>query len=252
MSRGVYKYKVWCEDDEKYEYLWAESTPNKCPANPAHTITTSATTIVDQIKTNTVRIQENVVATGENYQIDQYEIVAAPNTITSCLYTNPDYGINAFNVVLSTQEENRGDTLDIVISPNTIVGIAMAAILTGDTVFTVSTTVLDYAMVGYRLSIADGTNTDICGVIRSMDRLTSQITVSIAATHNFSPLSPTYIKIGIAYTRFPLKFGPAATMAFGTSKIGGSYIAAGTEIRLNYTNNSSTEKTMLIFAETEY
>jgi hypothetical protein len=43
----VNKYRVWCDTDSKYEYVWAETAPTACPTDTGHTIDTSKTSIVE-------------------------------------------------------------------------------------------------------------------------------------------------------------------------------------------------------------
>ena len=43
----VYKYRVWCTTDNKYEYVWGTAVPTTCPINTGHTIDTNKTTVVD-------------------------------------------------------------------------------------------------------------------------------------------------------------------------------------------------------------
>lgn len=44
----VNKYRVWCNVDSKYEYVWAETEPTTCPVL-GHEIDTDVTTIVDSV-----------------------------------------------------------------------------------------------------------------------------------------------------------------------------------------------------------
>jgi len=37
----VYKYRVWCETEEAYKYVWSPTVPTVCPDNSGHSITTS-------------------------------------------------------------------------------------------------------------------------------------------------------------------------------------------------------------------
>jgi hypothetical protein len=48
---SINKYRIYCETESLYVYEWAETEPTDCPNNNTHTITTSATTIVDTIDT---------------------------------------------------------------------------------------------------------------------------------------------------------------------------------------------------------
>jgi len=45
----LFKYRVYCETDSVYETIWAETEPTTCPVNTSHSITSSATSIIDTI-----------------------------------------------------------------------------------------------------------------------------------------------------------------------------------------------------------
>jgi hypothetical protein len=58
-----YKYRVWCEVDNQWEYEWLSSSdplPSVCPVNAGHAITLSRTVVVE------VRAQEDTVNTFVN------------------------------------------------------------------------------------------------------------------------------------------------------------------------------------------
>jgi len=46
MAAEVYKYRVWCNTDSKWEYVWAEVEPTVCPVDTAHPIDTAKTAVV--------------------------------------------------------------------------------------------------------------------------------------------------------------------------------------------------------------
>jgi hypothetical protein len=50
MSEEVYKFRVWCDTEGKYETVWSETTPTSCPSDPlGHTIDQNKTSIIEQI-----------------------------------------------------------------------------------------------------------------------------------------------------------------------------------------------------------
>ena len=54
----VYKYRIWCVTDAKYEYTWGEDEPTTCPANTAHTIDADKTTVVEVNRPDAVLLKE--------------------------------------------------------------------------------------------------------------------------------------------------------------------------------------------------
>ena len=45
----VYKYRVWCNDEQAFIETWGESEPTTCPNNNTHTIDITRTTIIEKI-----------------------------------------------------------------------------------------------------------------------------------------------------------------------------------------------------------
>jgi len=39
MADQVYKYRIWCNTDSKYEYQWSETAITKCPVDTSHSVT---------------------------------------------------------------------------------------------------------------------------------------------------------------------------------------------------------------------
>jgi len=55
----LYKYRVWCDTDSQWEYLWSESetAPTTCPADPVgHTIDSNKTSVVETTEGEAVEI----------------------------------------------------------------------------------------------------------------------------------------------------------------------------------------------------
>lgn len=45
----LYKFRVWCNDESGYFYVWLEDEPTSCPNNNNHVIDQNKTTIVDKV-----------------------------------------------------------------------------------------------------------------------------------------------------------------------------------------------------------
>jgi hypothetical protein len=53
---NINQYKVWCNTDSKWEYVWLEDTPTVCPSNIGHTIDTAKTAILKTVSEDLVHI----------------------------------------------------------------------------------------------------------------------------------------------------------------------------------------------------
>ena len=48
----VFKYRLWCNTENSYVYVWAEELPTKCPNDTSHTIDTNKTVIIQSAGEN--------------------------------------------------------------------------------------------------------------------------------------------------------------------------------------------------------
>jgi hypothetical protein len=75
----ISKYRIYCETDSKYEYVWGEDAPTKCPVDTAHTVSTVSIvqTIGDSLATivNDDGSYANFPATAKKTPIFQPSIV---------------------------------------------------------------------------------------------------------------------------------------------------------------------------------
>ena len=54
---NLIKWRVYCDTDSKYEYIWLEDTeaaPTKCPEDTAHTVTQAATIVSQKLENEVV------------------------------------------------------------------------------------------------------------------------------------------------------------------------------------------------------
>jgi len=249
-SREVHNYKLLCitENVWKYDY-WSTEHPTACRDNPAHTI--GDPIIIDTIASSEVVIKETTVVTGGNFQMDSLNMVCPPGPSTH-QYNNFDNSINVFTATCTTTADHTGDTIDVVSAKDTVIGAITVPVLVGDTTINVSPTVFDHLMVGYRVNLFDGTNEDNCGTCTEVNKTAGTIVLSVATTHSFSPLTPTYVRFSVPFTRRPLMFAVPQTYKFGGSKIGGTYLPRGVTSTVIYVNNGLTTKYLTFYYETDY
>ena len=76
MAEEIFKYQVWCDTDEQYETIWAESEPTTCPIDPVgHSIDQSKTTITEEKADNHVKLD---MATIQNPDLDVQRVAIQP------------------------------------------------------------------------------------------------------------------------------------------------------------------------------
>jgi hypothetical protein len=249
----LYKYRVFCTTDSQNEFIWLDendSEPTTCPVNTAHTIDGSKTTIVDSRKPETFRIKEESTPTGEHFMCETKVINTDANDTSENDYSWP-YPISILAVYMITTSDHEGDNFEAMIAPNTTIGTITSDVSANDTVITVSQTVIDNTSVGYYVTLDDGTNSDNLGHVLAIDKVAKTLTVETAAVNSFSAATPTYVKQTVYYLR-NYEFGPAWEYVIGESKIGASYMPANTVLRARYTENSGTNKKLVVKFEYLY
>ena len=291
MNTIVYKYRVYCSTDSKYEYVWGTTEPTTCPTNTAHTITTSKTTIIDEANPTIVEIKEESIKTGGFFKTDSIKINATANQTSSIIITHP-FDITALLVEWISEETHRGDKLSLFVGPLTFgtitANIAPASAwvtqnyvvgnivtynskvytcttntisneIPTDTIYwqhgfeiPVSQTVIDNVKNGWEITIKDGTNSDVIERIILIDSINNKIYVEKNLTNSFLAATPSYVDT-IIYTMKNYEIGAPFKYEIGNSKIGGSHVPANTTIEIDYENLHATEnKTFIGYVEYLY
>lgn len=243
----VYYWRVYCTTDNQYEYVWNDSEPTVCPVNNSHTIDSSLTTILDTLGENIVEIKEENTSTGGYYRAITRKITATANSTSVNDYTFP-VPIAVYTIFFNTTSDHEGDVVSLEIAPNSNIGVVNADVSAGDTVFTVNSTVIDNAKLGFYITLNDGTNTDEVGQVVAIDEVNSTITVENPTTNSFLASTPTYVESTLVRVK-DLEIGPPGEYKLGTGKIGGSYVPANTTIRVIYVNNGSNTKNTIFLIE---
>ena len=134
-----------------------------------------------------------------------------------------------------------GDSVSVLAAPETTVGVLTSISGTGATGVYVNSTVTDNIQRGFLVTLDDGVNKDICGRCTSVDALTGIITFQTPTVHDFAIGTP--VKISI-YVLDNIQLIDTNTIDIGSKGFKGKMIDAGTILRIYYTNNSGTSKTL--------
>jgi hypothetical protein len=245
MPRIVNKYRATCTTENTSVYVWGTEPPTTCPNNIAHTIDSSSITIVDSVNDTTVQISQDKGLTGGNFRSETCKLIAKPNGIQSFDFSWP-FDMSVSTVHFVTNAQHIGDEITSIIAPNTIVGYITAPVSIGDTIINVSPTVLQYVFIGYIVKLYDGINMSHMGYVLSKDIVNGTITLQTPSTHEFSPISPTYVMLEISNIH-SFEIGDPNKYDIGQSVIGSGLIPANTVIRIQYKNKSKTDAKSFIF-----
>jgi hypothetical protein len=245
----LYKWRIRCVTDDKFEYVWNETEPTVCPTNESHTIDPDVTCVMDIVEPNLIKIKEETTPTGGNFRCETKVLTIAANTADTIDFVYK-YPVCVYAIYFVTTSGHEGDIINGTISPNTLIGTITQNVDQNDTVLTVSDSVINNVMIGYDITITDGTNTDSLGKILSIDKTNKQITMENAAIHNFLTSTPTTVLLTVKIIE-NYEIGPPNQYIIGDSKIGGMYIPANIVMQLVY-QNKSTDTTKKIIFKVEY
>jgi hypothetical protein len=117
-------YRLWCESDEKYEYVWGQTPPTMCPTNTSHDIDKGSIVVDKTITEKQIKIREEIIATGGNFGSETLTIYALRNATTSASMMWP-FPISALAVEFISENIHRGDTIKLTVGENTITGISL-------------------------------------------------------------------------------------------------------------------------------
>lgn len=243
----IYKYRIWCNTDSVWEYVWSETLPDKCPTNTAHSIDANMTTIIQFRKPDTVAIKEEEIPTGGHFQF-KYEKISTPANQTSVTNISYPINVNVVSVQLTVTSSHNNDKMTWTVNPDTVVGVTTSNSSASDTTFDISPTVNAYTFVGCGIKITDGVNTDDLGIIISKTDTT--ITTSTPATNAFSAGAAIMMTV---YFVDEAELSTPQTFAIGSTKIGSSYLPKGVPIVCTYENNNMlVAKTLDVYLQVLY
>lgn len=250
----INKYRVYCSTEGKYETVWAQTPPITCPNNNTHTIQNDMTTIIDTIKAVDTKVfiaSKDFGGSQGFYLMQGQTCMVVPNSVSHQHFHDVKFPYNVciYGLEFRTNEIHRGDSIDIIFSPNTIVGVIFQRIDTSSTTFMVSPTVLENISMGFNVSISDGVNTCDCGSLVSNDLNSGTITVEIAPNYIFD--IGAYVSLSIyAVKNYQITEPGKYKVGYGT--LAGKTIPPNVVIRLVYHNQSDQQKTFAFAYEITY
>lgn len=233
----IKKYRCFCQTENAYSYTWSDSAPTTCPNNNTHTIDPALTTVIDSVSSQNVYITSK--AYGDNqgyYMMEGYrdDIPAGQELHTSDVLFPFPVCIFGFNT--HTTDLHSGDCIDVIVNPDTVVGVIMAGAAPGQTTFVVSPTVIQYMNVGFNMVLTDGVNRSDCGIVISKDPNTSTITTTKPCNATFLPFQ-TLVQLNLYVVR-NFHFGSPGKYEIGYGTLSGKPMPANVTWRLVYHNNS--------------
>lgn len=142
-------------------------------------------------------------------------------------------------------ENNIGDVASFYIAPNVVIGYATDNISSGNTVISVSDTVVENVIPGYLLQIDENE----CITISEVDKINKTITLKEPIDFNITVGNLIRFKINILSN---FLFTGIGQISLGQSKIGSALIPPNTEMILEYKNNNEKGKEFSVLIEYMY
>lgn len=237
----VKKYRVYCNTELINVETWAETQPTVCPNNNTHTIDDNKTSMID-MELSEIKVKQ-VHSDGDSqdyYRLFTYYGTIGPNETKEISLQNP-IDVNMFSVDIITSSNSIGDSYDVHVDKDTLVGGIMQS--SNTKLLYVSSTVVQYAKSGLFISL-DKINYHI---ITDIDIINNTISVENDIISTIG--SPVYLTYFMIKDRVITHTG---TYPMGSSIIGSNRILKTQKGALTYRNNSSSTKKIIINIETTF
>lgn len=240
MGENIHHWQYKCVEEDALVYMWSKDAPTTCPNNNTHTIDSNTpVTIIDTITTNKVQVEEDSHGYFETTHLLFDIPTGTPGNVTEHDVSWP-MNILLWKTYLTPSSDMIGDTISVLASPETTVGVLTAPANIGDTILNVNSTVLENMYRGFLVTIDDGINKDVLGRCTNIDITNSQISVQTPLSYAFAAMVP--VKISV-YIIKDIHIGSAEKISIAAKGFKGKNIPAGMIVRVYYTNNSGTVKT---------
>ncbi len=262
MTTKVHYYKIYCQTEAGWQYIWSTTIPTVCPNNNTHTVTSNSTQKLKSLSQDTVKVKEENPPTGTTATGGHFGstvlVVDVPSAITVGVTTNVTktfpYPISLIDVSFCSIPEMEGDKVEANIGPQTIIGTTTETVAVGITPATtigieVTQDVIDIIQVGYFVYLDDGVNFNDTNECVYIDTANKRIKVKSATSSTFS--SGTLVKMTIKMLN-DYEIGPPQLHSIAMNTIGGSYIAENTVGEIVYFNNESSAKKLYVTLEYFY
>lgn len=245
----VNKYVLYCITEQQFVTVWSEKTPISCPNNNNHEISLDSIGITETMNNQTVYI-----AGKDNGQTNGFYILQGKNTninTDSIVYDDTIFKVPSciFGLMFTSTLDQKGDKFDVIVNPDTTIGMITQVVNTGDKNIHVSQTVIEYLKPGMFATLSDDTNKNDLGMILNVNTETSTITTDLATTNSFEINSLINMNLYVVKD-YPLEDPWKHEIGYGA--FGGKFVPANTIFRLIYHNNNGVAKTFSYSYEITY
>lgn len=251
-------YQVFCNDEDAYfettVYTANSTLPSRCPNNHTHTINPNKTILIRDVQSMFIN-SKSYESTQGYYMMRGNQLAitdATPGSVAvfDLPFVTPVcvYGLNA-----QIAQANVGDYFDLVMNPETIVGVLAADAQVGAINFIVSDSVVQYMKPGFSMAFMDpltGAKTPV-GEVVSVNIDADNITVATnSAVASIIPAG-TYVLLSL-YVAREIHAPNTNPISIGYGTMAGKPVPMGTIARVVYHNVTGGAKTFSWMLEYTY
>ena len=247
-AKQVDRYRLFCNTESAYQYIWSNSLPSVCPNNNTHTIDINTVSIVDSVSSAAVEVVQQS-GTGGNYTCQSFCFDIPANSTVTEQYSWP-YPISVSTMHFTSDITQIGDLVSGVISPHTVIGTLAADLPATGTILSVTPSVVQSAITGTLATVTDGTNTIDLGNFHNINTTNNTVCVQLAPDAPFAATSPT--RVMMSFQNISLEIGQPGLYTFGSQQLKGASMPANTIMQITYTNTGQTLKRFRCWGELGY
>lgn len=231
----VYQYRIYCNTEATWKYVWDTEEPSKCPSSDSHSVNLNSIMIINVIKDDEVVIKQEKTPTGGRLRVSTIDFIVEPST-TGILTKSFPINLTMLGTSSKTQDSQENDNLSVHIAPNTTIGAITSPCDNGATSIIVSSTVITNIFVGGFINLFNGSISSNDSQVISIDSSTNTLTLETTLNNSFSAGSEVRLTV---YLVDNIRIGLAGNRVIGENMMIGRYIPANTVIKFIYTNNST-------------
>lgn len=236
----VNHWKLFCNTENSWVYGFLEKSqgePTTCFNNTNHTINNESFYLIETIgDIQEVYVKaEKIPTASSSFRNEGGVIDILPNEEKVIPYVW-NKNINILNISCTPNADNIGDEINLIVSPNTTIGVLSEDSEIGDTILHVATnTVLQYLKIGYEVLL----NGVVVGEAIEIDLNAKTILLSDALTAQY--LTGAYLGFQVRMIK-NLNIASIYPINVGRLAVGPSFLPANTLSHVIYKNKSSNQK----------
>lgn len=244
-------WRVYCIHESVYVITYDVNIPTLCPNNHIdRTIDTSKTRLLNYVSQNKVTVEE---PTSGNYQATTYGVnvpAGLAGDITTYDVVWP-MDIDLWKVTLMTDANINMDTINVIVGPETTIGVLTQDAFIGDTLINITGATFSTPITtGAEIILYDGVNKNDMGRIINLDADNFQITCETSLTNNF--LAGTLLKINFYMLKNYTLALPNYEYKLADKGFRYKKIPANTISRIYMTNSDGAQKNICFNIEYYY